>query len=160
MYVPEISWHFRKSMISWILLEQKFKTWYALSTPILPQIYLFWAVGCNLLSPSRPLQWEKLHAWVKLDSAFEDDIGRPLPDEESDEEEESVSEANIQIRAQHNGYHSESKKLLWFTSFTLRVITWSGSNLWIPLTGAWPLLEHHVHPIQRGYWFRLGLVLL
>ena len=35
-----------------------------------------------------------------------------LPDEESDEEEESVPEANIQIRAQHNGYHSESKKLL------------------------------------------------
>jgi len=53
-----------------------------------------------------------LHAWVKLDSAFEDDIGRPLPNEESDEEEESVPEANIQIRAQHNGYHSESKKLL------------------------------------------------
>jgi len=53
-----------------------------------------------------------LHAWVKLDSAFEDDIGRPLPDEESDEDEESVPEANIQIRAQHNGYHSESKKLL------------------------------------------------
>jgi len=48
----------------------------------------------------------------ELDSAFEDDIERSLPDEESDEEEESVPEANIQIRAQHNGYHSESKKLL------------------------------------------------
>jgi len=81
----------------------------------LPQIYLFWAVGCNLLSPSRPLQWENLqplNTWVKLDSAFEDDIERSLPDEESDEDEESVPEANIQIRAQHNGYHSESKKLL------------------------------------------------
>ena len=53
-----------------------------------------------------------LNSWVKLDSTFEDDIESSLPDEESDEEEESVSEANIRIRAQHNGYHSESKKLL------------------------------------------------
>jgi hypothetical protein len=53
-----------------------------------------------------------LNSWVKLDSTFEDDIESSLPDEESDEEEESVSEANIRIRAQHNGYHSESKKPL------------------------------------------------
>lgn len=53
-----------------------------------------------------------MNIWVKLDSTFEGDIENALPDEESDEEEEDVSEANIQIRAQHNGYHSESKKLL------------------------------------------------
>ena len=64
---------------------------------------------CDCRWPSL-LKSRKLHAWVK--SAFEDDIERPLPNEESDEEDESVPEANIQIRAQHNGYHSESKKLL------------------------------------------------
>jgi hypothetical protein len=53
-----------------------------------------------------------LNTWVKLDSTFEGDINKSLLDVESDEEEESVSEANIQIKAQHNGYHSESKKLL------------------------------------------------
>jgi hypothetical protein len=47
-----------------------------------------------------------------LDSTLEGVIDKPLPDEESDEEEENVSKANIQIRAQHNGYYSESKKLL------------------------------------------------
>jgi hypothetical protein len=52
------------------------------------------------------------NTWVKLDSSFKGDIEEALPDEESDEEEKSESEANIQIRAQHNGYHSESKKLL------------------------------------------------
>jgi hypothetical protein len=52
------------------------------------------------------------NTWVKLDSTLDDAIEKSLPDEESDEEEESVPEANIQIRAQHNGYHSESKKLL------------------------------------------------
>ena len=52
------------------------------------------------------------NTWVKLDSTFEGDIEKALPDEESDKEEESVPESNIQIRAQHNGYHSESKKLL------------------------------------------------
>lgn len=50
--------------------------------------------------------------WVKLDSTFEGDIEKALPDEESNEVEESVPKSNIQIRAQHNGYHSESKKLL------------------------------------------------
>lgn len=53
-----------------------------------------------------------LNTWVKLDSTLDDDTEKSLPDEESDEEEESVPEANIQIRAQHNGYNSESKKLL------------------------------------------------
>ena len=53
-----------------------------------------------------------LNTWVKLDSTFEGDIDKSLPHEESNEEEEGVSETNIQIRAQHNGYHSESKKLL------------------------------------------------
>ncbi len=60
----------------------------------------------------RRVDSKPLNTWVKLDSTLEDDIERSLPDEENDEEEESVPEANIQIRAQHNGYHSESKKLL------------------------------------------------
>jgi hypothetical protein len=53
-----------------------------------------------------------LNTWVKLDSTSEGDIDKSLPNEESEQEVENVSEANIQIRAQHNGYHSESKKLL------------------------------------------------
>jgi hypothetical protein len=60
----------------------------------------------------RRVDSKSLNTWVKLDSTFEGDIDKSLPDVESDEEEESVSEANIQIKAQHNGYHSESKKLL------------------------------------------------
>ena len=60
----------------------------------------------------RKVDSKLLNTWVKLDSTLEDDIEGSLPDEESDEEEESVPEANIQFRAQHNGYHSESKKLL------------------------------------------------
>jgi hypothetical protein len=60
----------------------------------------------------RRVDSKPLNTWVKLDSTFEGDIDKSLPDVESDEEEESVSEANIQMRAQYNGYHSESKKLL------------------------------------------------
>jgi hypothetical protein len=60
----------------------------------------------------RRVNSKPLNTWVALDSTLEDDIEKSLPDEESDEDEESVAEANIQIRAQHNGYHSESKKLL------------------------------------------------
>ncbi len=60
----------------------------------------------------RRVDSKPLNTWVTLDSTLEDDIDKSLPDEESDEEAESVAEANIQIRAQHNGYHSESKKLL------------------------------------------------
>jgi hypothetical protein len=60
----------------------------------------------------RKVDTKPSNTWVKLDSTFEDDIEKALPDEESDEVEESVPESNIQIRAQHNGYHSESKKLL------------------------------------------------
>ncbi len=52
------------------------------------------------------------NTWVKLDSSFKGDIEEALPDKGSEEEEESELGANIQIRAQHNGYHSESKKLL------------------------------------------------
>ena len=54
----------------------------------------------------RKVDSKPLNTWVKLDSTFEDDDESSLPDEESE------PEANIQIRAQHNGYHSESKKLL------------------------------------------------
>jgi hypothetical protein len=58
----------------------------------------------------RRVDSKPLNTWVTLDSTLEDDIEKSLSDEESDEE--SVAEENIQIRAQHNGYHSESKKLL------------------------------------------------
>ena len=54
----------------------------------------------------RKVDSKPLNTWVKLDSTFEDDVESSLSDEESE------PEANIQIRAQHNGYHSESKKLL------------------------------------------------
>jgi hypothetical protein len=60
----------------------------------------------------RGVDSKPLNTWIKLDSTIEDDIEKSLPDEESDKEEESVLEANIRIRAQYNGYHSESKKLL------------------------------------------------
>ena len=60
----------------------------------------------------RRVDSKPLNTWVTLDSTLEDDIEKSLPAEESDEDEEIVAEANIQIRAQHNGYHSESKKLL------------------------------------------------
>ena len=52
------------------------------------------------------------NTWVKLDPTFESDVEKPLQDEDSDEEEENIPGANIHIRAQHNGHHSESKKLL------------------------------------------------
>ena len=52
------------------------------------------------------------NTWVKLDPTFETDIEKPLQDEEGDEEEENSSGAKNHIRAQHNGHHSESKKLL------------------------------------------------
>ena len=55
---------------------------------------------------------KSLNTWVKQDSTFAGDIDASMPDEECYEEDESLSEANIQIRARHNGYHSESKKLL------------------------------------------------
>ena len=58
----------------------------------------------------RSVESKPLNTWVKFDSNFEGDINKSLPDEES--EEESVSKANIRIKAQHNGHHSESKKLL------------------------------------------------
>ena len=60
----------------------------------------------------RMVDSKPLNTWVTMDSTFEDEIEKSLPDKESDGEEENVAEANIQIRAQHNGYHSESKKLL------------------------------------------------
>ena len=60
----------------------------------------------------RRVDSKPMNTWVKLDSAFEDDVEGSLPDEESDGEEEGVQEANIQIRAQNNGYHAGSRKLL------------------------------------------------
>ncbi len=52
-----------------------------------------------------------LDAWVKLDPTFESEVEKPLPDEVSDEDEDNAPEVNIQVRAQHNGHHSQSKKL-------------------------------------------------
>lgn len=52
------------------------------------------------------------NTWIKLDPTFESDVEKPTQDEEGDAEEENSSATNIHIRAQHNGHHSESKKLL------------------------------------------------
>jgi hypothetical protein len=60
----------------------------------------------------RRVDSQPMNTWVTFDSTLEDDVEMSSSGEESDEEEESVPEAKLQIRAQHNGYHSESKKLL------------------------------------------------
>jgi hypothetical protein len=60
----------------------------------------------------RKIDSKPLNSWIKLDSTLHDDSEEPLPDEQSDEEEERVPESHIQIRAQQNGHHSEIKKLL------------------------------------------------
>jgi len=52
------------------------------------------------------------NTWVKLEPTFQSDVEEPLQDGDSGEEEEDAQGANIHIRAQHNGHHSESKKLL------------------------------------------------
>ena len=59
----------------------------------------------------RRVDSKPLKTWVKLDFTSADDIEEPLPEEKGDEDE-SVPESNIHIRAQQNGHHSESKKLL------------------------------------------------
>ena len=81
---------------------------------VVDAIILVWSIIeiCRRYFRVRRGDSKSLNTWVKLDSTFEGDIDKSLPDEESDEDEGNVSEANIQIRAQHNGYHSESKKLL------------------------------------------------
>jgi hypothetical protein len=60
----------------------------------------------------RRVDSKPLNTWVKLDFTSADDIEEPLPEEKGDEDEEGVPESNIHIRAQQNGHHSESKKLL------------------------------------------------
>ncbi len=60
----------------------------------------------------RKVDLEPLNTWVKLDSTHEDDAEEPLLDEETDEDQEEISEQGIHTRAQQNGHHSESKKLL------------------------------------------------
>jgi hypothetical protein len=57
----------------------------------------------------RKADLEPPNTWVKLDSTLTDDIEELLPVEDSDEE---VPEPDIHTRAQQNGHHSESKKLL------------------------------------------------
>ena len=81
---------------------------------VVAALILVWAIIeiCRRYFRVRRGDSKSLNTWVKLDSTFEVDINKSLPDEESDEEEENVSKVNIQMRAQHNGYHSESKKLL------------------------------------------------
>ncbi len=55
---------------------------------------------------------ESLNTWVKLDSTREDDSEEPLPGEETEGDQEETSEQGIHTRAQQNGHHSESKRLL------------------------------------------------
>lgn len=52
------------------------------------------------------------NSWVKLDSTRMGDVEERLPVEDSDEEKKEVPEPDIHARAQQNGHHSESKKLL------------------------------------------------
>ncbi len=47
--------------------------------------------------------------WIKLDAANQDAVEDVAPDEENDDQEETPT-SDIRIRAQQNGYHSESKK--------------------------------------------------
>ncbi len=60
----------------------------------------------------RRVETKPLNTWVKLDPTIESEVEKPVQEEGVDEEGEDVPDANIQIRAQHNGHHSESKKLL------------------------------------------------
>ena len=60
----------------------------------------------------RKADLEPPNTWVKLDSTLTDDLEELLPVEDSDEEKEEVLEPDIHTRAQQNGHHSESKKLL------------------------------------------------
>jgi hypothetical protein len=55
---------------------------------------------------------EPLKTWVRLDSTRVDEIEEPLQDEDSDEDLEEADEPDIHSRAQQNGHHSQSKKLL------------------------------------------------
>jgi hypothetical protein len=55
---------------------------------------------------------EPLNTWVKLDSTQANEIEESLPDTDGDEDEEEVVEPDMHSRAQQNGHHSESKKLL------------------------------------------------
>jgi hypothetical protein len=55
---------------------------------------------------------EPLKTWVRLDSTRVDEIEEPLPDKDSDEDLEEVDEPDVHSRAQQNGHHSQSKKLL------------------------------------------------
>lgn len=60
----------------------------------------------------RALASKQLNGWMKLDSTLDDDNEEQLPVQESDEEEERVPESDVRIKAQQNGHHTESKKLL------------------------------------------------
>jgi len=60
----------------------------------------------------RKVDFKRLDNWVKLDYTRADDVEEPLPSKVSNEDLEESSEPDIHERAQQNGHHSESKKLL------------------------------------------------
>ena len=53
-----------------------------------------------------------MDTWVQLDSTLTGESEEPLLIEDSEEEKEEVLEPDIHTRAQQNGHHTESKKLL------------------------------------------------
>jgi hypothetical protein len=55
---------------------------------------------------------EQPNTWVKLDSTLTAESEESVLIEDSEEEKEEVLEPDIHTRAQQNGHHSESKKLL------------------------------------------------
>jgi hypothetical protein len=55
---------------------------------------------------------DPLSTWVKLDSAHADNAEESLLGEGTAEDQEETPERSLHTRAQQNGHHSESKKIL------------------------------------------------
>lgn len=55
---------------------------------------------------------DPLSTWVKLDSTHTDNAEESLLGEGTNEDQEETPEQNLHTRAQQNGHHSESKKIL------------------------------------------------
>jgi hypothetical protein len=60
----------------------------------------------------RKVDLDPLSAWVKLDSTHMDNAEESLSGVGTDEDKEETSKQSLHTRAQQNGHHSESKKLL------------------------------------------------
>ena len=60
----------------------------------------------------RKVDIDPLSTWVKLDSAHADNAEESLLGEGTAEDQEETPERSLHTRAQQNGHHSESKKIL------------------------------------------------